>query len=633
MSNSYNNFTAPTRPPGDSSNAIATTAFVSHSAGFIHSSFPQDDQPVEWSDKVGGYTNVLLNTRTIPAQTTSPINIDINNPPGTIGGHDMEIGQTIFLSAQTNPVENFLWRYAGDGLPLTRPTSYPNGKGILAGKTVVSISLGDYQGTYWILDSPTLGTIGTSPLIFGQFTGGIFPREPNTVSAGPFIVNTDTPQAWRHLFPNDLPPGWNGDTVAWMSGGQSMYASEFRRGQNAGYWSQTTPWAGHSEVVQSGQFNDMSEIDMPGIPLEQPIGSSALAALELVSHSGGPDGVINLYVMGDYPALDLSGIKSFKITGALRIHYRNPPAPGTHAVYVHGACSDIDLGDLYLSNCNNGVYCFGAVNRVRLRTLGLRNWTGYGISTSGSGVSNLCTNVLVERILWHNDTPGGVGGAAVVARCYEWSGAVGIPGLTILSGYGDGAFTDFLQDASASTRQPLNTCIRNFWGKGATGHSILINYGTGLLLLDNTCAQAAALDGIRLASGTNFTGQLEIRNPSAISCGQNGINILGTSAQRVDISGPRIKSCSASSSGTYHGINIGTGVVNGFSIRDGVIGDQGASASMGYGINLAGAAGAQNFFEISSVDCRGNVTGTILNPNAAGTNIIHYCPGFNAGPW
>ncbi|MEM4202842.1 MAG: hypothetical protein QXS54_02105 [Candidatus Methanomethylicaceae archaeon] len=113
--------------------------------------------------------------------TTS--NISITNPPSTIDGVSLSVGDRILVKDQTNATENGIYVYNGSGNPLTRAPDANSGSELNA--AVVTVAQGTANaGTAWRQSTPN-PTLGTSDIVWVFFgtavpdaTGKIWLRVP-----------------------------------------------------------------------------------------------------------------------------------------------------------------------------------------------------------------------------------------------------------------------------------------------------------------------------------------------------------------------------------------------------------------------------------------------------------------------
>jgi len=126
---------------------------------------PQNPQDAVTKSYVDSLLEGLAWKDEVRVATTS--NISITNPPSTIDGVSLSVGDRILVKDQTNATENGIYVYNGSGNPLTRAPDANSGSELNA--AVVTVAQGTANaGTTWRQSTPN-PTLGTSDIVWVSF--------------------------------------------------------------------------------------------------------------------------------------------------------------------------------------------------------------------------------------------------------------------------------------------------------------------------------------------------------------------------------------------------------------------------------------------------------------------------------
>lgn len=119
-----------------------------------------------------------------PARVAANANIDLSAPGATIDGMAMDLGDSFLAPAQTDPDENGLYVWNGAAVPATRREDADTDDKVLSGMAV-RVSEGTVnEKTVWFLETENPIVLGTTNLVFSQFSGGSASAQGFTIGDG-----------------------------------------------------------------------------------------------------------------------------------------------------------------------------------------------------------------------------------------------------------------------------------------------------------------------------------------------------------------------------------------------------------------------------------------------------------------
>lgn len=132
-------------------------------------------------DEIDNLLQGLNPKQSVKVATTG--NIDIFNPPTSIDGISLNIGDRILVKDQTNQAQNGIYIFNGSGQALTRASDADTWNELV--RALVWIESGNTNSnTSWVCNIPSSGILGTDPIIFVRFatSGGMQPYNTNLTS-------------------------------------------------------------------------------------------------------------------------------------------------------------------------------------------------------------------------------------------------------------------------------------------------------------------------------------------------------------------------------------------------------------------------------------------------------------------
>jgi hypothetical protein len=189
------------------------------------------------TDRLGGLSTSVAIKAPVQAIAIVPITLSGEQTISTV---PCVSGDRVLLTAQTNAVDNGIWEVSTGSW--TRTQDFDGNRDIVSGTMVIGPVASGASGAIWQLVSPNPLTIGTSELIWDEFTlsaaapppaaGSTFPINAAETAAGVTVVDEGIPWGWITRYgavANDSTVGSN-DTaiqaaikVASISGGGMVY--------------------------------------------------------------------------------------------------------------------------------------------------------------------------------------------------------------------------------------------------------------------------------------------------------------------------------------------------------------------------------------------------------------------------
>jgi hypothetical protein len=130
--------------------------------------------PVSGTDAVNlSYVNAVTAALTIksPCRMASNSNTTISAPGANTDGIVNVVGDRILLKNQTLGQENGIYIFQGAAVPMTRATDYDTSGEVAAGNFFFITEGVNNQDSGWVMTTDNPITLGTTPLVFQQFSG------------------------------------------------------------------------------------------------------------------------------------------------------------------------------------------------------------------------------------------------------------------------------------------------------------------------------------------------------------------------------------------------------------------------------------------------------------------------------
>lgn len=104
-------------------------------------------------------------------RAASTASVDIAAPGTTIDGVVLAVGDRVLLKDQTDGIENGIYIFNGDAVPMNRAPDADASAEVTQGMFCFTVEGTENESTGWILNDPQDPVLGTDPLLFTQFSG------------------------------------------------------------------------------------------------------------------------------------------------------------------------------------------------------------------------------------------------------------------------------------------------------------------------------------------------------------------------------------------------------------------------------------------------------------------------------
>lgn len=342
---------APTRPFGDSTNAVASTEFVSFATG---------GHPATFADAVASAVRNVI----VPHPNLSSTGFFF------LDGVLIEDQDTVFFPLQNNLAQNGLWLYTTATNTLSRPDNYASGSTITQ-PYFVSIEGGDtLGGTIFELQNPPSVVVDSTQSTWINSATGIGTLNANEGTFGGVLPTSRARPAFNRLQSSYDIQTHDPSLELANNFPATIFDSLSKYPKLSDYLDATNPWAAATSFNNLLTKSNVVIVDCAVHLLTQL--SGPLSGKKLIfsgSGEGGPSRIVMCTKNSSF--IDLTGIHDFIMEGFCRIQYPLRANAAIKAIKSTDAFSNVRIDSLYTSGVDFAISVTGAISGFYVREIGV----------------------------------------------------------------------------------------------------------------------------------------------------------------------------------------------------------------------------------------------------------------------